>query len=70
MRESHGLGESGRETTASHSWLGEEELAASGHLRICDGDYGGGAPGQGRESADRNGGCAVGGEVQPLYTHF
>ena len=43
MRGAHGLGECVRETTASHSWLGEKELAASGHLRIGDGDYGGGA---------------------------
>ena len=62
--------ESGRETTASHSWLGKKELAASGYLGFCHRDYGGGCPGQGRERADRNGGCAVGREVQPLYTHF
>ena len=35
MRGAHNLGESGRETTAPHLWLGEEELAASGHLRIA-----------------------------------
>ena len=51
-----------------HGW--ERRSWASGHLRICHSDYVRGAPGQGRERADRNGGCAVGGEVQPLYTHF
>ncbi len=53
MRGAHDLGECGRETTASHSWLGKKELAASGYLRICHSDYGGGAPGQGRERADK-----------------
>ena len=31
--------------------------------RIYDGDYGGGSAGQGRERADRDGGCAVGRKV-------
>ena len=55
--------------TFAHPWLGKEELAASGHLRFCDGDYGGGPKGQGRERADRDCGRAMGREVQPLYTH-
>jgi hypothetical protein len=58
VRGARDLGESGKPATAPHSWLGEEQLAASGHLRICHGDYDGGSPGQGREKDRRNGGRA------------
>ena len=35
-----------------HGWE-RRSWAASGHLRIRDGDYGGGSPGQGRKRSDR-----------------
>ena len=49
-----------RDTELYERLLGKKELAVSGHLRLCHGDYGGGSPSQGQERADRNGGGAVG----------
>ena len=70
MRGAHDLGESGKQTTASYSWLGKKESAASdtcGFATVMTAEV---PRVKDEKRADRNGGCAVGGEVQPLYTHF